>query len=50
MMDLETHRIIDMIPSRDTRDVKEWFDLYPNIEIISRDGAQIYGKHSNMSA
>lgn len=42
MVDLETHRIIDMIPSRDTREVKEWLDLYPNIEIISRDGAQIY--------
>lgn len=42
MVDLETHRIIDMIPSRDTRDVKKWLDLYPNIEIISRDGAQIY--------
>lgn len=42
MVDLETHRIIDMIPSRDTKDVKEWLDLYPNIEIISRDGAQIY--------
>lgn len=42
MVDPETHRIIDMIPSRDTRDVKKWLDLYPNIEIISRDGAQIY--------
>lgn len=39
MVDLETHRIIDMIPSRGNRDVKEWLGLYPDIEIISRDGA-----------
>lgn len=49
MVDLETHRIIDMIPSRDVRDVKEWLDLYPNIEIISRDGAQIYATAGNKS-
>lgn len=49
MVDLESHRIIDMIPSRDTRDVKEWLDLYPNIEIISRDGAQIYASAGHNS-
>jgi transposase len=42
MVDLETHKIIDMIPSRDVADVKEWLSQYPNIEVISRDGAQIY--------
>ena len=42
MVNLETHRIIDMIPSRDTNDVREWLQKFPNIEIVSRDGAQIY--------
>lgn len=46
MVDLETHRIVDMIPSRD---VKEGLDLYPNIEIISRDGVQIYATAGNKS-
>ena len=41
MVNLETHRIIDMIPSRDTNDVREWIQKFPNIEIVSRDGAQI---------
>lgn len=42
MVDLESHRIIDLIPSRDVADVKEWLNKYPNIEYVSRDGAQIY--------
>lgn len=42
MVDLEAHRIIDLIPSRDVVDVKEWLLEYPNVEVISRDGAQIY--------
>lgn len=42
IVDLDTHRIIDLIPSRDTDDVKEWLKKFPNIEVISRDGAQIY--------
>lgn len=42
MVDLESHRIIDIIPSRAVDDVKEWLAQYPNIEVVSRDGAQIY--------
>lgn len=42
MVDLDTHRIIDLIPSRDTAKVEEWLKKFPNIEVISRDGAQIY--------
>ncbi len=42
MVDLESHRIVDMIPSRDMETVKQWLDGYPNIEIVSRDGAQLY--------
>ena len=42
MVDLETHRIIDLIPSRDVADVKKWLSNYPNVEVLSRDGAQIY--------
>ncbi|MCR5754147.1 MAG: transposase [Acetatifactor sp.] len=42
MVDLETHRIIDMIPSRDVAEVENWLREYPNVEVVSRDGAQIY--------
>ena len=32
MVDLDTHRIIDLIPSRDTDDVREWLKNFPNIQ------------------
>ncbi|WP_411682701.1 ISL3 family transposase [Clostridium thailandense] len=42
MVDLETHRIIDIIPSRETSDVKKWLETYPNLKIVSRDGSVSY--------
>lgn len=42
MVDIETHRIIDLIPSRDVAEVKKWLAEYPNVEVVSRDGVQIY--------
>lgn len=49
MVDLETHKIIDMISSRDSSDVKEWLQKFPNIKVISRDGAPIYASASSES-
>lgn len=34
MVDLETHRIIDIIDSREIKQVKEWLKSYPNLKII----------------
>lgn len=42
MVDLDTHRIIDIIDSRETKKVEEWLKSYPHPEVISRDGAQTY--------
>lgn len=42
MVDLESHRIIDMIPSRETIDVSRWLATFPNIQVLSRDGASTY--------
>lgn len=42
MVDLESHRIIDMIPSRESIDVSRWLATFPNIQIVSRDGASTY--------
>ena len=42
MVDLDTHRIIDIIDSREASKVEEWLKSYPCLEIISRDGAQTY--------
>lgn len=49
IVDLETHRIIDLIPTRNTEEVRAWLATYPNIEVISRDGAQIYANASEKS-
>lgn len=42
MVDLESHRIIDLIPSRETADVAKWLATFPNIQVVSRDGASTY--------
>ena len=39
MVDLDTHRIIDIIDSRETKQVEEWLKAYPNLKVVSRDGA-----------
>src|SRR5665648_58613 len=42
MVDIETHRVIDLIPSRECNDVAAWLKTYPNLKIISRDGSITY--------
>jgi hypothetical protein len=49
MVDLESHRIIDIIDSRETTVVAEWLKTYPNLNVISRDGAQAYASASSNS-
>ena len=47
MIDIETHQIIDLLESRDEKDVTEWLETYPNIEVISRDGGIVYKSSSD---
>ena len=42
MIDIESHRIIDMIESRDLEDVVTWLQSFPNLQVFSRDGSIIY--------
>ena len=42
MINIENHKIIDMIPSREMSDVVEWLRTFPNIELVSRDRSQTY--------
>ena len=44
MVDLITGKIIDMLPSRDPKDVTAWLEKYPHIKLCSRDGSQSYAK------
>lgn len=47
MIDMDTHKIIDLIESRQEDDVTEWLKTYPNLEVISRDGGIVYKSASN---
>ena len=47
MVDIETHRIVDMIESREMNDVKNWLVEYPNIQIVSRDGSRAFATAIN---
>ena len=42
MIDLDSHRIIDILDSRDKEPIIEWLKNYPNIKVVSRDGSQVY--------
>ena len=42
MIDIESHKIIDMIESRELNDVTEWLKSYPNLSVVSRDGSLTY--------
>jgi transposase len=42
MVDYETHKIIDMIESREGQDVELWLKQYPNLKVVSRDGSTTY--------
>lgn len=42
MIDIDTHRIIDLLPSHEIGDVAKWLSSFPNLEIVSRDGSVSY--------
>lgn len=42
LVDLETHRVIDLLPDRATQTATSWFEAHPKIEIVSRDRGADY--------
>ncbi|MGL5244692.1 MAG: transposase, partial [Sarcina sp.] len=44
MIDINTHKIIDIIDSRDHDKVTSWLRKFPNLQIVSRDGSIAYKK------
>lgn len=43
MINIDNHRIVDILDSRDLENVAEWLKEYPNIQVVSRDGSLTYG-------
>jgi len=42
MIDIDTHAIIDMIASREQKEVAAWLKSYTNLHVVSRDGSITY--------
>ena len=42
LVDLEQHRVLDLLPDRTTETVAAWLRKHPEIEIVSRDRAGAY--------
>lgn len=42
MVDSKTHRVVDLLPSREQEDVKKWLKEYKNLGVVSRDGSASY--------
>lgn len=42
MINIDNHRIVDILDSREFENVAEWLKEYPNIKIVSRDGSLTY--------
>ncbi|MBZ0099153.1 MAG: transposase, partial [Taibaiella sp.] len=42
LVDIDTHRVIDLLDSREIDAVAEWLKTYTSLEIVSRDGSVSY--------
>lgn len=50
LCDLESGRIVDLLPERSTRAVAEWLQEHPGVEVISRDRASCYAEGAKQGA
>jgi hypothetical protein len=39
---LETHKIVDLLPDREAESVKRWLAAHPEVDVVSRDRGGCY--------
>jgi transposase len=49
-VDLDKHRVVDLLPDRSTESVKAWLEKHPGIEVVSRDRCGIYAEAAQQGA
>jgi transposase len=50
LVNLETHRIIDLLPDRLSDTSADWMKLHPEITVVSRDGSSTYASAASEGA
>jgi transposase len=50
LVDLERHRVIDLLPDRRSETIKDWLQQHPEIDVISRDRASGYADAARQGA
>jgi transposase len=50
IVDLEAHRVLDILPDRTTETLAEWLQLHPGIKVVARDRAAEYANGIQVGA
>ena len=50
LVDLERHRLVDLLPERSSESLSAWLKQHPHIEIVSRDRAGVYADGARQGA
>ena len=50
LVDLEHHRIVDVLPARSAEPVVAWLEAHPGVEVVSRDRAPAYAEAARKGA